>query len=104
MERYPYSIHMNNETHYAEWNEAFHSFKLLGKDIQSILRNCAVQHMIERGCEEVGSSDVNHELFSMYRTGRKSWQQVVIDELEDFAEGANQLRKNPWGFDLTQQI
>lgn len=76
---------MNNETHYAEWNEAFHSFKLLSKDIQSILRNCAVQHMIERGCEEVGSSDVNHELFSMYRTGRKSWQQVVIDELEDFA-------------------
>ena len=95
---------MNNDTHYAEWNEAFHSFKLLGKDIQGILRNCAVQHMIESGCEEAGSSDINHELFSMYRIGRKSWQQVVIDELEDFAESANQLRKNPWGFDLTQQI
>ena len=88
---------MNNDTHYAEWNEAFQSFKLLGKYIQSILRNCAVQHMIERGCEEVGSSDTTHELFSMYRIGRKSWQQVVINEFEDFARKCNPAKKEPMG-------
>jgi hypothetical protein len=31
-----------------------------------IIRNLACNRMIQRGCEEIGSSDINHTVYSMW--------------------------------------
>ena len=69
---------MNNEI----WEECFSQYRLLGSITQNILRNCAAEHLVNRGFEEVGSSDVNHELFAMWETASKNWQKAILAEVD----------------------
>lgn len=76
---------MNNKDYQSDWSECFASFHLLSKHFQQLLRNCAADHLIARGCEEVGSSDTSHELYAMWRGGQRNWNTVVLEEFELFA-------------------
>ena len=67
---------MNNK-----WKECFELYQILSIDLQMILRKCAADHLVERGYEEVGSSDVNHELFSMWTNAGEYWHQAIINEV-----------------------
>lgn len=69
-----------------DWREAFDSFHKLSRDVQQILRRCAAEHLVARGAEEVGSSDISHELFAMWKMSGRNWQQVVQEEFELFAQ------------------
>ena len=60
-----------------DWKEAFDSYKNLPEESRMMLRGGAADALIERGAEEVGSSDVNHELFSEWKINDRSWDKVL---------------------------
>jgi len=45
------------------------------------MRKCAAERLIKNGCEEVGSPDVNHELFNMWTAAGEFWHQAIINEV-----------------------
>jgi hypothetical protein len=54
---------------------------------RQIIRNLACNRMIKRGCEEIGSSDINHTVYSMWREweGTKNLYPSEILFLVDYA-------------------
>lgn len=73
----------NNNVFETSWKQCFSEYKLLSQTLQQILRSCAAQHLIDKGNEEVGSSDTSHELFSMWKISDKNWSEVVINEVNN---------------------
>ena len=65
---------MNNEI----WEECFSQYRLLGGIMQNILRNSATNRLIQAGFQEVGSSDINHELFAMWNGSNGNWQHAAL--------------------------
>ena len=76
---------MNHTPFQNAWTEAFSQYRLLGPLMKNILRNAATNRLIEKGFEEVGSSDVNHELFHMWEIANYDWQKAVLIEVDNFA-------------------
>ena len=68
---------MNNNN----WEECFKQFQALAMGTRQILRSCAVTRLVNNGHDEVGSSDVNHELFAMWRTSEGDWDQAILHEV-----------------------
>lgn len=66
---------MNNQ---EIWEECFSQFRLLGGIMQNILRNSATNRLVADGFQEVGSSDINHELFSMWSATGGDWQKAAL--------------------------
>ena len=75
---------MNNTT-IDTWKICFDQYNKLGDMTRTILRNSAVNRLVSHGFEEVGSSDVNHELFAMWNGSKGDWQQAVVTEVNRFA-------------------
>jgi hypothetical protein len=69
---------MNNET----WNECFSQFNLLGGLTQNMLRKWAADFLVERGFDEIGSSDINHSLFGMWEAADGDWQKAILIEVD----------------------
>lgn len=65
------------------WDLFRHSWGELGVITQICLRRAAVNALIARGAEEVGSSDISHELFSRYRRHGGDWNQVVSEYADE---------------------
>lgn len=59
------------------WDEAFEAFNRLPGPIKYSIRRSTVDLMLEEDCEEIGSSDVNHRMFDLYKTNNNSWQAVI---------------------------
>ena len=76
---------MNNND---QWDICFEAFHKLAPGVQLILRRCATEHLIAGGCEEIGSSDISHELFQMWKIAQRNWMQALQDEFEAFAQTA----------------
>lgn len=78
---------MSNKTYSFQevWTEAFSQYRLLGPLMKNILRNAATNRLVERGFEEVGTSDVNHELFHMWEIANYDWQKAALIEVDNFA-------------------
>jgi hypothetical protein len=53
-------------------------WKDLPKEEYHLLRRAAVQKMIDHGCEEVGTSDVNHEVYAMVAFGE--YREAIEDQ------------------------
>lgn len=49
------------------WDEAMTWWRTQDEILQKFIRRVAVIKLIEAGAEEVGSSDVNHSVHSIYR-------------------------------------
>lgn len=67
---------MNNK-----WTECFELYNILSPDLRQALRKCAIDRLIQSGAEEVGSSDVNHELFSMWMAADGYWHYAILNEV-----------------------
>jgi hypothetical protein len=67
---------MNNRN---EWEECFSQLRLVGNIAQNLLRRAAAEEMISGGCDEIGSSDINHHLFGKWMSANKNWQTVMTD-------------------------
>lgn len=59
------------------WDKAFEDFNRLPGPIKYSIRQSTVDLMLEEDCEEIGSSDVNHRMFDLYKTNNNSWQAVI---------------------------
>lgn len=77
-------MNLNNN----DWATCFESFHLLSLDVRQVLRRCAAEHLVERGCEEVGSSDISHELFAMWNGCERNWEKVMLEEFGLFVENS----------------
>jgi len=58
------------------WDEAMRIWFALPKEEHLLLRRAAVRRMVDRGCEEIGTSDVNGEVFAIVTAGE------VLEEIE----------------------
>lgn len=52
---------------------------------QQILRRIAARRIVDKGAEEVGTSDINHELVHMCNEYGGDWDQVYLDALEEYS-------------------
>ena len=68
---------MNNN----KWTECFELYNILSPDLRMVLRKCAAERLINNGAEEVGSSDINHELVSMWTAADGFWHLAIINEV-----------------------
>ncbi|NBW33622.1 MAG: hypothetical protein EBR30_01050 [Cytophagia bacterium] len=60
-----------------DWESAFEAYNQLPREIRLALRHNCADLMEQEGCEEIGSSDVNHRLFALYNENSQSWQAVI---------------------------
>lgn len=60
------------------FEEAMHSFGLRSKVAQQMLRRIASQRLVWGGANEVGSSDINHELVAMCNEFQGDWDEVYL--------------------------
>jgi hypothetical protein len=60
------------------WETAMGIWKNLPAEENRLLRRAAVQKMIDRGCEEVGTSDVNHEVYALVSFGE--YHEAIEDQ------------------------
>jgi len=52
-----------------KWETAMGIWKNLPAEEEQLLRRAACRRMIDRGCEEIGTSDVNCEVYNMVAFG-----------------------------------
>jgi hypothetical protein len=50
------------------FEEVMAEFKTLGEMMQRMVRNVASMELQEWGAEEIGSSDINHQIVSLYNS------------------------------------
>lgn len=62
-----------------QWKKAFSEYRALPYIEQRTLRQHAVDMLIGDGAEEVGSSDINHMLFSFWKSHDCSWDKALSD-------------------------
>lgn len=79
-------IKLKGFSHYENTHECFQQFRALAEVLQSSLRHRAAQHLIDRGCEEVGSSDISCELFEMWKSAGYDWYQAIRYEVDQMTE------------------
>jgi hypothetical protein len=68
----------------VKWGKAMSWWKEQSDTIQMVIRTTATNKLIERGAEEVGSSDVNHAVYGMYQEYIRSSCEDVISFLMDY--------------------
>jgi hypothetical protein len=67
------------------WTLCFDQLDAQSGMTRHILRRCAADRLSSKGFEEIGSSDINHELFAMWSEANRCWQTAVINEVEVFS-------------------
>ena len=65
------------------WVECFNQYGTLYHGTRKLLRQVAASRLVEKGFDEVGSSDVNHELFQMWHSANKDWNKAIINEVNN---------------------
>ena len=70
----------------TDWEIAFESFRKQPVEIQQVLRRSAADELVYRGASEVGTSDINHELFSFWQSNNRDWTDAFMDCFHRFAE------------------
>ena len=65
------------------WDEAMKIWKNLPKEEHDLLRRAAVRNMLDRGYEEIGTSDVNHEVYKLVSYGDHEMAIEEQKQLED---------------------
>jgi len=67
------------------FEEAMASYKLRSDIGRQILRRIASHRLVRHGAEEVGTSDINHELCSMFNEFDGDWDEVYLNALDEYA-------------------
>lgn len=75
-----------NDTKMEKWNECFSQFRLLGSMTQQIMRRSSFDRLLKKGAEEVGSSDINYELFSMWEQSNGDWLKAMLFEVDNLSD------------------
>ena len=67
------------------FEEAMNSYKQRSDIGRQILRRIASHRLVNRGAEEVGTSDINHELVQMFNEFDGDWDEVYLNALDEYA-------------------
>lgn len=70
----------------AAWEKAMAWWK--NNPYSTTIRNLSCNRMIQRGCEEIGSSDINHTVYSMWCEWERTKSQYP-DEIMYLVDYAN---------------
>lgn len=68
------------------WEECFTEFYSMSEMARMVLRQCASDRLSCKGFEEIGSSDINHELYHMWSTNDYDWHNVLINEAQTISD------------------
>jgi hypothetical protein len=47
------------------------------------MRSYASMVLVEEGAQEVGSSDINHQLYSMWKQCNENWSEAILDAVNN---------------------
>jgi len=61
------------------------AYRLRSDQMRGILRRIASARLVNGGAEEVGSSDINHELHAMYNEYGGDFDAILLDSLSEYA-------------------
>ena len=61
------------------------AYKLRSAEYKLILRRIASMRLVNSGCEEVGTSDINHELHAMFNEYEGDFDVALLDSLSEYA-------------------
>ncbi len=78
---------MNRYTH----EEAIDLYRRMGELERRMIRSLASRRLVLRGAEEVGTSDINHEICSICNEYNGSFVEFLEDQLSDFLDGYKSL-------------
>jgi hypothetical protein len=78
-----------NKTYTFE--QAMALWKKLSNQEQRILRSMAARRLVWQGFNEVGTSDVNHEICNMCNECAGDYRTIMHEYLEDFLRGYKSL-------------
>jgi len=67
------------------FEEAMNSYKQRSDIGRQILRRIASARLVRHGAEEVGTSDINHELVQMFNEFDGDWDEVYLNALDEYA-------------------
>ena len=71
--------------------ESIDLYRRMGDLERRMIRSLASRRLVLRGAEEVGTSDINHELCSICNEYSGSFVEFLEDQLSDFLEGYKSL-------------
>lgn len=57
------------------------SFQALQSGTRQILRQCARAHLNNNRGYDIGSSDINAELYNMWIASNRNWNEAVVNEV-----------------------
>jgi|WetSurMetagenome_2_1015567.scaffolds.fasta_scaffold65360_5 hypothetical protein len=69
------------ETFEVRWAEAMNWWKGQSENAQGLIRRIAEDNLIERGAEEIGSSDLNHAVYALYQQYKSEGSPEVLPYL-----------------------
>ena len=72
---------MNNNIN-DSWETCFKSYNTLSFGLKYIIRRLAAEALVADGAEEVGSSDVNHQIYSDWSSCGNDWDNVMDHYLQ----------------------
>ncbi len=78
---------MNRYTH----EESIDLYRRMGELERRMIRSLASRRLVNRGAEEVGTSDINHEICSICNEYSGSFVEFLEDQLSDFLDGYKSL-------------
>lgn len=67
------------------FDQAMASYRQRSQTMRVHLRRVASQRLVNKGFEEVGSSDCNHELYNMFLEYGGDWDMVFMAGVEEYA-------------------
>jgi hypothetical protein len=70
---------MNND----KWTQCFKQFRTLSFETQQCMRSYASMVLVEEGAQEVGSSDINHQLYLMWEQCNENWPEAILDAVSN---------------------
>jgi hypothetical protein len=73
------------------FEESIDLYRRMGELERRMIRSLASRRLVQRGAEEVGTSDINHELCAICNEYNGSFVEFLEDHLSDFLDGYKSL-------------
>ena len=73
------------------FEESINLYRRMGELERQVIRRLASERIVRRGANEVGTSDINHEICSICNEYDGSFVEFMEDQLLDFLDGYKSL-------------
>jgi hypothetical protein len=73
------------------FEESINLYRRMGELERQVIRRLASERIVRRGANEVGTSDINHEICAICNEYDGSFVEFMEDQLLDFLDGYKSL-------------